>query len=202
MPAIPPKKVTSPTPLKYCWDCQQSKPFDQFYPKKNGKLYSYCKDCNSQQCKSLHRKRRGDKFREPRQEAPEGFWQCRRCNETKPVTEFNKNKSHRTGHDNYCRSCCKKYTRMQWLRSKYKITVPEYEALLLKQNGVCAGCKKSETAKHMGKNPKLSVDHDHVTGAVRGLLCYSCNHYVGYIERGGDELLEALLTYLSKHSLS
>jgi hypothetical protein len=52
----------------------------------------------------------------------------------------------------------------------------DYEALLAAQGGVCALCGKPP------KTRRLSVDHDHKTGTVRGLLCFRCNralpHYV------------------------
>jgi len=49
--------------------------------------------------------------------------------------------------------------------------------------GVCQICKKAETATKNGKIKPLSVDHDHKTGKVRGLLCQKCNMKVGVIEQ-------------------
>lgn len=50
----------------------------------------------------------------------------------------------------------------------YSISLEDYNKMLEKQNGVCAIC---------GKKPKerLAVDHNHITGKVRGLLCIKCN---------------------------
>jgi len=56
---------------------------------------------------------------------------------------------------------------------KYGIRQPEYDELLSKQKGVCAICKKSV--------PILAVDHNHETGAIRGLLCKNCNLALGFI---------------------
>jgi Recombination endonuclease VII len=58
------------------------------------------------------------------------------------------------------------------LRTKYGITLDQYQSLLDKQNGGCAICGK--TPEQERKN--LAVDHNHVTGEVRGLLCFHCNH--------------------------
>lgn len=74
------------------------------------------------------------------------------------------------------------------LKARYGITLEDYEALLVKQNGVCAICE--EECK---TGERLSVDHDHETGAVRGLLCRACNFRLGQIEKPGlDKFLEYL----------
>ncbi len=45
---------------------------------------------------------------------------CKRCNKTKPSDQFNKNKSMRTGHQHYCRSCTLKYYKMYGKMYKFK----------------------------------------------------------------------------------
>lgn len=55
------------------------------------------------------------------------------------------------------------------LKAKYGITPEQYERISAEQGGVCFICQ----AKPEGK--ALAVDHDHQTGAVRGLLCSNCN---------------------------
>ena len=78
-------------------------------------------------------------------------------------------------------------------RSRLGLTLDDYERLLADQGGVCAICKRPP------KKRRLHVDHDHATGKVRGLLCFTCNRYVlgkyatsaklraaaDYLERGG-----------------
>lgn len=70
----------------------------------------------------------------------------------------------------------------------YGITQQEYESMIENQGNVCACCHQPETATKNGKVMNLAVDHDHHTGEVRGLLCYSCNRSrVGRVEAGlGD----------------
>lgn len=49
------------------------------------------------------------------------------------------------------------------------VTDAEYAAMLARQRGGCAICGTTP------KTRRLNVDHDHRTGAVRGLLCHRCN---------------------------
>lgn len=78
------------------------------------------------------------------------------------------------------------------LKYKHGLTIQEYDAMSALQNGVCAIC---------GKHPKtrnLSVDHDHNTGKIRGLLCYSCNYAIGIMRDDVDRLRRAA-DYLDRH---
>lgn len=86
------------------------------------------------------------------------------------------------------------------LRRKFDLTPAEYAAMLKSQNGVCAICAQPERAVQRGKVRRLSVDHDHATGAVRSLLCQTCNAMLG---QAGDsiERLVAGAAYLMEHSL-
>jgi hypothetical protein len=60
------------------------------------------------------------------------------------------------------------------LQRRYNLTEAEYQAMLEKQGGVCAVCEKPPGKK------RLHVDHDHITGKVRGLLCGACNLTLGF----------------------
>ncbi len=71
----------------------------------------------------------------------------------------------------------KEVYRERHLKLRYGIDLCEFEAMLDRQGGGCAICRKAPDGKH------LDVDHDHVTGATRGLLCRSCNITVGGHER-------------------
>ncbi len=75
-------------------------------------------------------------------------------------------------------------------KTKYGITVEEYDQQLARQNGVCAICKSSETSNdhYNGKPRRLAVDHDPITNKVRGLICRSCNLLLGNL---GDTLENA-----------
>ena len=74
----------------------------------------------------------------------------------------------------------------------YGITLEEYEILLTKQNNSCAICNAPT-----GSNGKrLSVDHNHQTGEVRGLLCDDCNIGLGKF-KDNSNLLAIAINYLS-----
>lgn len=64
--------------------------------------------------------------------------------------------------------------RRSHLRRAFALTETQYQGMLLAQGSVCAICR---TPPKPGAN--LDVDHDHQTGAVRGLLCRNCNHGLG-----------------------
>lgn len=77
----------------------------------------------------------------------------------------------------------------QYLKKTYGITKTDYLAMVARQNGVCAICKKPP------KNGPLEIDHCHSTGRVRGLLCHRCNWALGILE-DSEELLASALEYL------
>lgn len=77
-------------------------------------------------------------------------------------------------------------------KHRYGISDADYQGLLFSQNGVCAICGKAETRKYMGQLSPLSVDHDHNTGAVRGLLCAACNHGLGNFRDSPENLSNAI----------
>jgi hypothetical protein len=71
------------------------------------------------------------------------------------------------------------------LRKEYGLSLDEYQVMLDAQNGVCAICMKPERARNRNGSAKLlAVDHDHRSGAVRGLLCSFCNSALAFI---GDD---------------
>lgn len=135
---------------------------------------------------------------------------CKKCNETKPLTEFFKDKSFSDGHYSRCKKCktestmkwreenletynagMRKYNKKHYKRFRmlrYKITPEQYEELKEKQNNLCAICKKPPQ-----KTRPLAIDHNHLTGKVRGLLCYSCNRNMHLIDN--KKLLNDSIVY-------
>ena len=63
------------------------------------------------------------------------------------------------------------------LKAKYGITQEDYDRMLVEQHGGCTICGSPSPGPGL-KN--FSVDHDHETGKVRGLLCNPCNRGLGH----------------------
>lgn len=75
---------------------------------------------------------------------------------------------------------------------KFGISHAEYAELHQRQGGVCAICKKPETATRNGKVKSLAVDHCHSTGRIRGLLCADCNTGIGKLKEDRNIFLAAI----------
>ena len=75
------------------------------------------------------------------------------------------------------------------LKTRFGITIGEYEEILSGQKGVCGICYKPP-----GKR-RLAIDHNHKTGEIRGLLCYNCNRGLGWF-KGGPGQLDSAAKYL------
>lgn len=78
--------------------------------------------------------------------------------------------------------------------AKYGVSIDWYEKTFEQQNGACAICKRADPG--CGK-PHFNVDHDHDSGFVRGLLCWTCNAALGHMQDNREWLREAI-AYLDK----
>lgn len=92
---------------------------------------------------------------------------------------------------------CKKWHKRHpgyYLKKAYGISVSleEHDRILATQGSVCAICKGTSIGK------KLAVDHDHVTGKVRGLLCHRCNLTLG-VFNDSTEIFQAMIEYILRH---
>lgn len=88
-------------------------------------------------------------------------------------------------------------TKHRQMLKKYQLTSEQYDAMVDAQKGLCAICQRE-----CSSGRRLAVDHDHVTGKARGLLCTSCNIRLGYIEtvKAMRFKLRPFLRYLKAHS--
>jgi hypothetical protein len=82
--------------------------------------------------------------------------------------------------------------RQNVLKRKYNITLDDYNKMLQEQDGKCWTCSvKAEDTK----SKVLVVDHNHLTGEVRGLLCNFCNTAIGLLKES-QETIEKVSKYL------
>lgn len=88
-----------------------------------------------------------------------------------------------------------KYKDME-LRRTFGISLEDYHVMLQAQNGVCDICKKENPSK---KDKYFSVDHNHKTDQVRGLLCLHCNRGIGCFFENVQIMLNAI-EYIRKYN--
>jgi hypothetical protein len=143
-------------------------------------------------------------YRNPRDPKPEGItFICPTCKiEHDDITEnyWQQRKYH-------CRSCRSAISRkVYWnnpakhladrkkdnkqyfstIKYKYGLTAEVWKKMVEEQDGSCLICKLKP------ENPStLHIDHDHITGKIRGLLCNNCNLGIGYFADNADRLLMA-----------
>ena len=137
---------------------------------------------------------------------------CSHCKKALPLTKFPNSTSRKDGKHHNCKACANALnrdyrkkdvaeysakTRNYHLKRAYGLSDGEYAALLTSQGGVCAICGTADTGTFQGKPKQMAVDHDHATGAVRGLLCAPCNQGLGNFGDDPDRLLTAA-KYLAK----
>jgi len=149
---------------------------------------------------------------------------CTKCGETRPLDQFGRGPRKKDGLLTQCKPCVSEYNRARYpakaeymreysrtyqvdcrekIRNayylkRYGLTSVAYDEMLTAQNGLCAICRRSEAVIIEGAVHRLSVDHDHETGQVRGLLCQKCNHGLGLF--GDDlDLFRLAMDYLEYH---
>ena len=117
-----------------------------------------------------------------------------------PLTNFHKQSTGKLGVRSRCRTChnqdMREYERErgpEWRRKKtlqrYGITPEDYNRMLEEQEGKCAICQSTDSEHPITE--LLVVDHCHLTGKVRGLLCNTCNRGIGFMREETDRLLNA-----------
>lgn len=153
---------------------------------------------------------------------------CALCKVEKPFEDFHKSNGNKNGLCSYCKHCNKlkirewkkrnpdKYKKIYnkaWIKyretnkegyerrkiynicRRYGISVEEYNRLQELQSYKCLICERE------GNNRILSVDHDHTTGKVRGLLCNNCNIALG-IFKEDIPIMKKAIKYLESNKSS
>lgn len=149
---------------------------------------------------------------------------CTKCNKEKPTKDFYKNKKNKDGLFSSCIVCDKKRKKEQYyanskikeqqkkwrdknkdkttiynwrhkIKRLYKLTTKEWEIKFGIQKGCCDICGIHQSTL----KSRLCVDHSHIDGKVRSLLCSRCNLLVGQLEIN-PALIESIKSYLEKYN--
>ena len=159
--------------MKRCSKCGELKFFDQYYAAKGCKdgLRGDCKACFSARARARY-VAKSDEIK-----AYVNAWRS-------------ENREHVRAWQKQYNAGRKRENRDAHLRRKFGITLEDFEGMLVAQGGGCAICGRPAP-----EGTSLHVDHDHETGAVRGLLCFTCNGALGmltesreYLDRASDYL--------------
>lgn len=158
--------------MKRCYICDELKPLTEFH-KASDKPDGYRNDCK--ECRRTGRK----------VDVNAKKMRCSTCGELKDKNEnnFHPSKKRKFGYRRCCKECHRKYQKNSHLIRLYNLTIDEYNKMVEEQNNKCLICNKVS---------KLFVDHDHLTGEVRGLLCDSCNRGIGHLQENSFNLLNAI----------
>lgn len=130
----------------------------------------------------------------------DGKRKCWKCGERKPYTpeHFYADKRHPGELKGTCKSCCRRAVRAANIRRTYGLTIDQHDRMLEAQGGACAICREPFVSSERGKSVQdPHVDHDHATGALRGLLCHHCNVMLGHA-KDSTRLLRDAISYLEK----
>lgn len=191
--------------MKTCSRCKIEKPLSEFHKKASHKdgHTTHCKKCR----------------RDPAYFVQHGFRdtdvkRCSRCEIDKPMSDFHRAAASTDGRATYCKLCAlvqtqiwrktpkgrlaaKLYARQnrakdcyKHVKRKYGLTAEAYDALVAV--GRCEVCGASFDGRP-------SVDHDHKTGKVRGVLCKHCNTMLGYA-KDDPAVLRQGANYLEQHT--
>ncbi len=193
---------------KFCRDCGDHRPVDDFSKNARSRdgLAFYCrKHLAERALRSREARRTNPRVRRRPPEGtvvPDGHKWCGDCGQILALSDFVRTVASASGVSAYCKPCHNVRSRVSrekvggsrtyHLTRRYGITAAEADHLLSQQGGLCAICQAAP-AKH--------VDHDHVTGAVRALLCFNCNGGLGQFKDDPD-MLRAAAEYVRFHRLS
>ena len=204
-----------PTPsTKRCTTCGNKKPLDDFYAQATGRHghRAECKECQNRRRRELLRAVKGtskERGRRPLYGPPPPSKICTECGDDKPLDAYGKQQGGRFGLHPRCKVCRRRAEQGRYLQKRdeilakqklnprrrenqkwserkvrYGVTREMYEAMHQAQDGRCAVC--------LDRAEVLCIDHDHETGAVRGLLCGACNVGLGHLKDDPMRLLSAV----------
>ncbi len=188
-----------------CNRCKENKLEFEFPKKPNGKPTRICKNCISKYGREYRRQNKHLINERKKQHAEKN--KSKIAAYQKAYREKNKEKA-KEYHKQYLKKNPQKRTEEQkvrlkpylrefHLKKKYGITEADYERMLSDQGGGCVICG---TKDPRGRNHnRFHVDHCHITGIVRGLLCSRCNVGLGSFQ-DDVTLLNKAISYLARQA--
>lgn len=171
-----------PEGMKRCSRCKRVQIREAFASNRAMRdgLQAYCRECQAEHYKQKQEaKGRMVRVKVP---VPSGHKRCPRCGEIRPHSQWERNKTSSDGWASYCRDCRAQRNRASYFKRHYGITEDERDAMIEAQGGSCLLCRIA---------PAEHVDHDHQTGKVRGVLCFSCNAALGQFKDRPDVMRRA-----------
>lgn len=130
-------------------------------------------------------------------------YECADCKAEKPVQEFGLDRHTKRGRKYECKECTNAKRRGRYqaenrkyhLQSKYGITPEQFDSMAARQQQLCAICQQVPAGRSGGRRAVASrglfVDHDSVSGEVRGLLCHKCNVAIGLLNDDPSRVIRA-----------
>jgi len=107
--------------------------------------------------------------------------------------KYIKNGKGKKNHNKYNKSKKgKAFIQKSFLKRTYNITIEEYKKIKTNQNNKCAICNIDLYKE------KSCIDHNHINGKVRGILCRSCNWGIGHL-KDNIKIIQSAVDYLKKH---
>lgn len=169
---------------KTCSKCGELQNLSEFAKDKNRKdgLHPHCKTCRRNYGTPYARKRRSNPILKARELETSKRWRMKNPEKYKESTKRSNSKK------------TKEDQKSSFIKSVYGITLDEYNTMLEMQNGVCAICSNKEVAKSRYTGTRrLSIDHDHKTGKIRGLLCSKCNFGISAFHDDIEKMFSAII---------
>ena len=131
---------------------------------------------------------------------------CPKCHFNKPTSDYTVRAEGKV--NSWCKECHKKYrqgegkekarlrSRRYSLKTLYGMSEEDWDKLFALQGKSCGICKEAEP-----RGGRWCVDHDHKTGAVRGILCVPCNTLLG-CANDSEDALKSAAWYLERRKIA
>lgn len=142
-------------------------------------LFIYCRKCNAAKYSVYYNKNR-DIRRKAMREAKRNMTPKQRLAKKAHSTKYYEHSAESVKQSvSKYRAAHPEKVKATWLKGRYGLSLSAFNTMLEEQNSKCAICDVDFSSA-----VRPNVDHDHKTGAVRGLLCSNCNKGIGFL---GDQ---------------